>query len=91
MSINEMASKVRELKEFKMMLEELEAEISAIEDGIKEEMTARGTEELIAGEYKVRWTTVSSNRFDTTAFKKAMPELAEQFTKVTTTRRFSIA
>lgn len=91
MSINEMASKVRELKEFKMMLEELEAEISAIEDSIKAEMTARGTEELIAGEYKVRWTTVSSNRFDTTAFKKAMPELAEQFTKVTTTRRFSIA
>lgn len=91
MSINEMTSKVRELKELKLMAEDLAAEIAAIEDTIKAEMTARETDELIAGEYKVRWTTVNSNRFDTTAFKKAMPELAEQFTKTTTTRRFSIA
>ena len=91
MSINEMTSKVRELKELKLMAEELAAEITAIEDDIKAEMTTRGVDELIAGDNKVRWTTVTSNRLDTTAFKKAMPELAEQFTKTTTTRRFSIA
>ena len=91
MSINEMTSKVRELQELKRMMEELEAEMTSIEDEIKSEMTARGTDELVAGEYKVRWTHVTSNRFDTTAFKKAMPALAEQFTKTTTSRRFSIA
>ena len=91
MSINEITTKARELKELKRMQEELAAEITAIEDEIKAEMTARETEELIAGEYKVRWVHVTSSRFDTTAFKKAMPALAEQYTKTTTTRRFTIA
>lgn len=91
MSTNELTKKVRELKELKMMAEELAAEITAIEDNIKAEMTARDTDELITGEYKVRWKKVVSSRFDTTSFKKAMPELAEKFTKVTETKRFSIA
>ena len=61
--------KVRELKELKMMAEELEAEIATIEDAIKAEMTAQATEVLLVGEYKVRWVTVKSSRFDTTTFK----------------------
>lgn len=91
MSTNEMTAKVRELKELKAMAEELAAEISAIEDMIKAEMTARNTDEMTVDVYKIRWTKVLSNRFDTTAFKKAMPELAEKFTKQTESRRFSIA
>lgn len=91
MSTNEMTARVRELKELKAMAEELAAEITAIEDEIKAEMTARNTDEMTVDVYKIRWTKVLSNRFDTTAFKKAMPELAEKFTKQTESRRFSIA
>ena len=90
MSINEMSAKVRELKELKAMAEELAQEITAIEDSIKAELNSQNKEEMIVGAFKVRWTTVSSERFDTTAFKKALPELAKQFTKTNTTRRFSI-
>ena len=91
MSANEMTAKVRELKELKAMAEELAQEITAIEDSIKAELTTRNTEEMIVDVYKVRWTTVQSERLDTTAFKKALPDLAKQFTKTATTRRFSIA
>ena len=91
MSTNELTSKVRELKELKMMAEELAAEITAIEDTIKAEMTARETEELITGEYKIRWKKVVSNRFDTTAFKKTHADLYEQYTKTTESRRFTVA
>lgn len=91
MSTNEMTSKIRELKELKAFAEQIAEEITALEDMIKAEMTARNTEELTVDVYKIRWTTVSSSRFDTTAFKKAMPELAEQYTRKTTSRRFSIA
>lgn len=91
MSANEMASKIRELKELKAMAEELAAEITAIEDSIKAEMTARNTEEMTVDVYKIRWTKVLSNRFDSSALKKAMPELHAQFTKQTESRRFSIA
>ena len=91
MSTNELSTKVRELKELKAMAEELSAEITAIEDVIKAEMSARNTEEMLIDVYKIRWTKVTSNRFDTTAFKKAMPELAEKFTKTTESRRFTVA
>lgn len=91
MSVNEMSSKIRELKELKAFAEQIAEEITALEDAIKAEMTARNTEELTVDVYKVRWTTVNSSRFDATAFKKAMPELAERYTKQTITRRFSIA
>ena len=58
------------------MAEELAAEITAIEDSIKADMTAQGIEEMTVDVYKVRYKTVKSSRFDTTAFKKAMPDLA---------------
>lgn len=80
MSANEMTAKVRELKELK-----------AIEDAIKAELTARNAEEMTVDVYKIRWTKVTSSRFDTTSFKKAMPELYGQFTKTSESRRFSIA
>ena len=89
MSINEIKAKAAELKELKAMQEELAAEISAIEDEIK---TAMGDQEqVIAGGYKITWKAVTSSRFDSSAFKKAMPELAAQYTKTTTTRRFTVA
>lgn len=90
MSANEMTAKVRELKELKAMAEELAQEITAIEDAIKAELTARNAEEMTVDVYKIRWTRVTSSRFDTTSFKKAMPELYGQFTKTSESRRFSI-
>ena len=57
---------------------------------IVSELENEDTDEMTVDVYKVRWTKVSSNRFDTTAFKKAMPELAEKFTRVTESRRFSV-
>lgn len=91
MSANEMTAKVRELKELKAMAEELAQEITAVEDAIKAELTARNAEEMTVDVYKIRWTRVTSSRFDTSSFKKAMPELYGQFTKTSESRRFSIA
>ena len=83
-----MEAQIKELMELKRMKEELEAEIAAAEDAIKAVM---GDEELLtAGAYKVSWKTFTSSRVDTTALKKAMPEIAEQFTKQTKSRRFAI-
>lgn len=91
MSTNELTGKVRELKELKAMVEELEQEITTIEDTIKAEMTARNTEEITVDVYKIRWISVTSNRFDTTAFKKTHADLYGQYLKQTESRRFSVA
>ena len=64
---------------------------SGIERAIKAHMTAIDADTLTGADYKITWKTVTSSRFDSTAFKKAMPELAERFTKSTTSRRFTVA
>ena len=91
MSTIELTGKVKELRELKAMAEEIAAEIATIEDAIKAEMTARSVDEMTVDVFKIRWAKVTSSRIDTTAFKKAMPELAEKFTKKIESRRFSIA
>ena len=88
MSNPTLESAIHEILDLKRMREELDATITALEDSIKAVM---GDEEnLIAGAYKVSWKTFTSSRVDTTALKKALPDIAAQFTKQTTARRFSI-
>ena len=88
MSITELSSKAQELMELRRMQEELTAEIESIQDAIK---AAMGEQETItAGAFKITYKPVTSSRIDTTALKKALPEIAAQYTKTTTTRRFTI-
>jgi predicted phage-related endonuclease len=91
MGQQELLTTVRNLKELMMMKDELEAEIAAAQDTIISEMTAREADEITVDVFKVRWTKVISNRFDTAAFKGKYADLYSQFTKATETRRFSIA
>ena len=91
MSTNDLVMKVEQLKELENLLEEVKVEAEAIRDEIKQEMMARDTEELEAGKYVVRWTSILSNRFDTTAFKKVMPDVYKAYTKQISSRRFSIS
>lgn len=91
MSRNELVAKIEALNEWEALMEEAKAEAEALRDSIKSEMLAQQTEELEAGAYIVRWTSVLSNRFDTTAFKKEHNDLYQQFTKQVTSKRFSIA
>ena len=91
MSINEMESKVAKLLEWEQLLEEAKQEAEALRDEIKMEMLARDTEELETGRYIVRWTSIVSNRFDTTAFKKEHGEMYKLYTKQTSSKRFTIA
>ncbi len=89
MSINEIESKIRELRQLQALIEEAQAEAETIKDAIKAHMG--DSEELRAGEYKVTWKAVTASRVDTTALKKALPEVVAKFTKTTTSRRFCVA
>lgn len=91
MSTNDLVMKVEQLKELEELLEEVKAEAESVRDEIKQEMMARDTEELEAGQYIIRWTSVLTNRFDTTTFKKVLPDVYKAYTKQITSRRFSIA
>lgn len=90
MSQNQIIATVTELQELKRMQEELQAEIDSLTDAIKAHMTEAQVDTLTAGAWKVSYKAVTSNRLDSSAFKKAMPELAERFMKTTTTHRFIV-
>ena len=70
MSQNELVAKIEALNEWEALMQEAKEQAEAIRDSIKAEMLEKGTEELNAGKYIIRWTSVLSNRFDTTSFKK---------------------
>lgn len=91
MSTIEIQSKIESLRELESLIEEAKAEAETIRDEIKAEMQNRDTEELSAGQYIVRWTSVLSNRFDSTAFKKVMPDVYKAYTKTVSSRRFTIS
>jgi len=88
---NELEKTIRELREMELMQKELEAEIEALKDTLKAALNEAHTEEMVIGTSIVRFTTVTTNRFDSTAFKKTYAELYKTFTKQTTSRRFSIS
>lgn len=82
MSIHEIESKIKELRNLQALIEEATAEAEA---------SMGDSEELRAGEYKVTWKPVKAVRIDTKALQAALPEVAQRFAKENTTRRFVIA
>ena len=91
MNNKELVEKIEALNEWEAILEEAKEEAESIRDEIKADMLDKNVEELDLGQYIIRWTSVLSNRFDTTSFKKNYGDLYKEFTKQVASRRFSIA
>ena len=86
MNINEI---MRELAQYMRMADEINATIEGLKDDLKEIMQQQNVDTLIGDEHKATFKAVTSSRIDTSAFKKAFPSMAEQFTKTSTTKRFT--
>ena len=91
MSIKDISKLVEDLKALEIMKEELTGEIDSIKDELKQELKRRETEEMQAGIYKIRYKTVTSSRFDATAFKKAQPEIYATYCRKVESKRFTVA
>lgn len=88
---NELRSTVAELQDLYAQADSLKAEITAREAMIKDEMESRELEVLDLGNVIIRFTSILSNRFDTTNFKKLHADLYNTFIKQVASRRFVIA
>lgn len=89
MNENDIIRKVKLLREIQQLAEDAQAEAEALKDEIKAYMG--DSEQLRAGDYKITWKAVESSRVDVKALEKAMPEVAQAFTRKTTSRRFCVA
>ena len=91
MTKKEIIAQIELMNEWERVIEEAKAEVEAIKDSIKAEMADRDLDEMEAGSYIVRYKTVATSRFDSTAFKKTYEDLYKVFLKQSTSRRFSIS
>ena len=91
MSTTELTAQIESLRALEELIKEAKAEAEALRDAIKQELLSRDTEELMAGQFIVRWSTVLTQRLDTTALKRALPEIYKAYTKQVSSKRFSIS
>lgn len=91
MSQNEMMNLIETMNNYDELAAKVKAKADAIRSTIKEEMERQAVEELICGPYIVRYSTVLSNRFDATTFKRLYADLYKDFTKQVSSRRFTVS
>ena len=89
-TVTELNANVKELQELRRMKEELEAEISTIEDRLKAHMLETGVYEINALTGKVTWHENTSSRFDSAALKRELPELYNRYSKQVMNRYFRL-
>ena len=85
---NDIITKVQELMELRRMAEELQSEIDALQEAVKDFMGSEET--MIAGAFKVSYKSITSSRLDSAALKRDLPNVAALYTKQITTRRFTV-
>ena len=90
MSKTDIATIVSQINEWQEIMDEARQMVESLKDTIKSEMDRSGVDTLDAGTCIIRWTEVLSQRFDSTAFKKVMPDVYKAYTKQIVSRRFTI-
>lgn len=87
---DEIIKTVSLLLEYEELLDALNEEIKTLRDELKEELECRGVDALECGCHTIRYQTIISNRLDSTAMKKAIPQVYMSFLRPYTSRRFTI-
>jgi predicted phage-related endonuclease len=83
-------NRIKKIMELEAQMKELEKAKKAVEDELKADMEANGeTVRETAKGAKVLWREVTTDRFDTTRFKKLHADMYADFVKTTTSRRFN--
>lgn len=77
-----------QLAEYTRIQEETSAIIDGLKDDIKRYMTEHNTDTVIGKEHKATYKSVSSTRFDSTAFKAQHPDTYNEYTRTVTSTRF---
>lgn len=86
-----MEERIAELLALRQELARLQRRADELSESIKLGMSTAGVEEVRAAGVRITWKNVTTSRLDIGALKKAMPELADAFTKKTTVTRFTIS
>ena len=90
MSMNDLNQKARDYFALQEMIAELTEQAEAIKDQMKAVMVEQSTEEIQGIGWRATWHNTTTNRFDSSAFKKAHGDLYASFCKPVTGTRFTL-
>lgn len=91
MTERQIENRVRKLKELESQRKALEEQEKALKAGIKKDMESKGLEEMKTKNFVIRWKEIISNSLDSKALRASFPDICEQFTKQSASKRFTIA
>lgn len=86
-TINE---KVIELRNFENEIKQMQEVVDSLKDELKNEMTARGVDELDTGTFKLAYKEIVSNKFDSKSFQKDNEIIYKAYLKESVSKRFII-
>lgn len=86
-TINE---KIVEIRNFENEIKQMQEVVDSLKDELKNEMTARGVDELDTGTFKMSYKEVVSNRFDSKSFQKDNEIIYKAYLKESVSKRFTI-
>lgn len=82
--------KVNTLKTLEERKKAIEKQMEIIQEEVKQELQARGTEEEAVGDWMVRFKAVVSSRFNSKAFAAEHPKLYQKYLAPSQTMRFTV-
>jgi len=83
-------AKIREYREYKRMIEEMQALADTIADELKAAMTEAGESKMIIGEYKLSYTEATRETLDKKRLEADLGDLSG-YTKTTNYKVFKVA
>ena len=84
-------NRIKKLDAIAAQQKALEEQAEAIRNEIKADMEEKGVDEIAAFGRIARWKEIISSRLDSKALKAALPDVYSQYTRQTSSRRFTIA
>ncbi len=87
MTERQIENRIKKIEELEAQKKAIEEQISSLKAEVQEQM--QDTETMETAHYTIRWTKVTSERFDSKSFKSKHAELFSEYVKSVESRRFS--
>ena len=90
MGSQELKLKLELIRKLEAEQAELSAQVEALKDSVKAEMSEHGLSSMTLGTYRVNWTKYVSHRFDMRAFRCAHEDMYMKYMKPVKASRFTV-
>lgn len=87
MTNRQIENRIRKIQTLEEQVKILQGQIDGLKDEIKADMAG---DEVNTGSFIIRWKEVISTRLDSTALKRALPDVWQTYSKASSSRRFTI-